>query len=97
MCLQTMKARRPGTPKRPRAATTVTPVTNEEAERQWLLSAFARLARGVPDVESLVAFRRRSKVRAWGAGLPGAGAARRRSAGRRIADLARSLDPLPDL
>lgn len=90
-----MKARRPGTSKRPRSAKKVTPVTREDAEREWLLSAFARLARGVPDVESLVAFRRRSKVRAWGAGLPAGTGERRRSAGRRLADLARALDPLP--
>ena len=80
----------------PKTAKPVTPVTREDADREWLLSAFARLARGASDVDALVDFRTRSRMRSWGAGLFAAQGERRRTAGRRLADLARALDPLPE-
>ena len=90
-----MKERRPGTPRRRKPAKPVTPVTREDADREWLLSVFAFLARGVSDVDALVDFRTRTRMRAPGSGLLATQGERRRSIGRRLADLARALDALP--
>lgn len=91
-----MKERRPGTLRPRKPARSVTPVTREDADREWLLAAFAFLARGASDVDALVEFRTRARMRPAGMGRLAAPIERRRSAGRRLADLARAFDPFPE-
>lgn len=87
-----MPRRRPDTPPEAAAAEPALAISRDAEERERLFSTIAALSGGEADVDTLVAFRNRTRLRPWGHRVLAAPAERRSSPGRRLSDIVRDLD-----